>query len=615
MTKGETDPRVNEHTEFASTPPAMTVLSDQALSHKEAYLEGFDLSYRVGPVYDILRHPETRTPMAIAIYGTWGTGKTSAMKWLHGLLDVWNEKGKDEEKDKVRVWPVWFYPWKYHTKEDVWRGLVAEVIIESISVSKPTIGKVTKAAKQFGIFLGRSFVHVLAGLELEGKVPAGGPGAKLSLAGIKEVLEEYREAAHPEAGYLNEFETSLREWVNETLGKNERMVIFIDDLDRCMPEVALQVLEALKLYLNIEKLIFVVGVDREVVDKLVAEHYRKLGLDPEKSLQYLAKMFQVEVPLEPSVGQIEKFLAEQLDRIESWKKLSELQQEVFRTVTLELAGRNPREVKRLLNSASIAGAGARMMKQEKDQSLLPIEQGMQLFFVRKILTDRHTYGSLVGLPLGDKFFGEWSRIVRNNEGVGDFKRSIKLPSSLMKRTAEKGAEPEAVAERAGKRRTGEEVGDEPDLSSVPEAYRDLVRNPAFSSLLHLLGDPELGELMRIEYPSDTSAIAVATGSALPEGMIREAIARQVGKKPEDLTDEEFAKLTELDLSGLKISDLEPLRVLANLRGLDLSGTQVSDLEPLRGLGTLTLLCLVDTQVSNDQVSALLKALPKLEIFR
>lgn len=352
----EEDPRVAELEELALEPPLITVLSDQPLAREEAYRESFNLEYRVGPIYDILRHPNTRTPLAIAVYGSWGTGKTTAMKWLHGLIDTWNEKAKAE--DKVRLTPVWFYPWKYHTKEDVWRGLVAEVIIKSITVKEPSMGKVTKAARQFGIFLGRSFLHVLAGLELEAKVPGDGPGAKLSLAGVKEILEEYREAAHPEHGYLNEFEQSLSQWVDETIGKRERMVVFIDDLDRCMPEVALQVLEALKLYLNIEKLIFVVGVDRDVVDTLVANHYQQLGLDPEKSKHYLAKMFQVEVELTPSERQVEEFLAEQLQGIPYWhKELSEAEQGIFRNLVLKLAERRPREVKRLLNSALIEGVG------------------------------------------------------------------------------------------------------------------------------------------------------------------------------------------------------------------------------------------------------------------
>ncbi len=172
------------------------------------------------------------------------------------------------------------------------------------------------------------------------------------MAGIKEILAEYQEAAHPEKAYLNEFESSLETWVKNTLGKNERMVIFIDDLDRCMPEIALQVFEALKLYLNIEKLIFVLGVHKKVIDQLVKKHYKELGLDEEKSKDYLAKMFQVEVALKPTEKQISDFLDQQLVRIPYWaEQLSETEQQIFRDLVLEFAGRNPREVKRLLNSA------------------------------------------------------------------------------------------------------------------------------------------------------------------------------------------------------------------------------------------------------------------------
>lgn len=64
--------------------------ANATLSPDDAHRDSFNLSYLLGPVYDILRHPKTKTPMAIAIYGDWGTGKTTAMRWLHGLLETWN---------------------------------------------------------------------------------------------------------------------------------------------------------------------------------------------------------------------------------------------------------------------------------------------------------------------------------------------------------------------------------------------------------------------------------------------------------------------------------------------------------------------------------------------
>jgi hypothetical protein len=157
MAKSEArDKRIEEFKKFAAGKPELTVLTDHALKPQETHRDSFNLRYRLGPVYDILRYPGTQTPMAIAVYGDWGAGKTTAMKWLHGLIDEWNKSGKAEKKTKIR--PVWFYPWKYDKKEDVWRGLIAEVILASIQVKGADIGTITKAAKQFGwIVFGQEF--------------------------------------------------------------------------------------------------------------------------------------------------------------------------------------------------------------------------------------------------------------------------------------------------------------------------------------------------------------------------------------------------------------------------------------------------------------------------
>lgn len=375
MAQDHGEERRKRHKEIALEPPKIPLLSDEPLTPEDAWRDSFDLDKRLGSVYDMLRHPATQTPLTVAIYGDWGAGKTSAMRWLDSLLGVWNEDGKPPEgQEKIRVRRVWFFPWKYYTKQDVWAGLLAEVILNSIGPEKATLATVRKLAKRFGPFLGWAFLHALAGLPAMVGI-LGGLKARVVLSSAKKILAKWREAGHPEKAYLNEFEDALHQWVKNTLGSNERMVVFIDDLDRCMPEVALEVLEALKLYLNIEGLIFVVGLDPRLVSLAVESHYRRLGIWPDKGAQpdsestpagsgpgeigpkYLAKMFQVEVSLAPTEEQIERFLDEQLEGFLAWKEqLSDEEREVFRSVLRELAGLNPREVKRLVNGAMAAGA-------------------------------------------------------------------------------------------------------------------------------------------------------------------------------------------------------------------------------------------------------------------
>lgn len=481
MAKAEkqNDPGDMTFEQFVKRAPELTVLTDQPLTAEdteETFTDDpFNFRYKLGPVFDILRYRDPvpkkkgkveqrdlRTPVAILISGGWGTGKTSAMKWIEKCLKGWEPHAGSKG---ARVRPVWFYPWKYDNKEDVRRGLIAEVIINSIDVKTASTQTVINAAKQFGLFLGKSFLHVLASIKLKGQVSTGagatkaGAGAEVDLASIKEILSEYQQAAHPEKAFLNEFERTLESWVKNTLGKDERMVIFIDDLDRCMPEIALQVLEALKLYLNIEKLIFVLGVDKEVVGRLVVEHYRKLGLvdkkekdelseDKDRRLRaedkarlYLSKMFQVEIELSPTQQQVRDFLDKHLGTVPYWSdKLSTERQRLFRGLVLTLAGRNPREVKRILNSALMSGAGIQMMKAEKGKPRPTFEQGLQDFFIRRIL-QRPYYERIAGMidtDEGRSFLNDWSQFVLEQVAADPDRLNDQLPDYARKPQSREG---------------------------------------------------------------------------------------------------------------------------------------------------------------------------------
>jgi Leucine-rich repeat (LRR) protein len=59
------DPRIEELHRIARTEPIFTVLSDQALTAAEAHRDSFNLHYNLGPIFDILRHSQTATPLSI----------------------------------------------------------------------------------------------------------------------------------------------------------------------------------------------------------------------------------------------------------------------------------------------------------------------------------------------------------------------------------------------------------------------------------------------------------------------------------------------------------------------------------------------------------------------
>ncbi len=616
---------------LALKEPNFTVLSDKPLdADEDLAVENFDLDYRLGPVFDIIRNEDTKPPLAVAIYGSWGTGKTTAMRWLDGLLEKWNTSRESEGHITTRN--VWFYPWKYYNRQDVWRGLISEVILQAIDIKNADVKTVTKAAKQFGMFLGRSFLRVLEKIDIKAKVgdEKAGVGIEggLSLGAVSQIVDEYQRNVHPEKQFLNEFETTLEEWVKDTLGENKRMVIFVDDLDRCLPNVALEVLEALKLYLNIDRLIFVVGVDKEVVNKVVMEHYKKYNLDESKSGNYLSKMFQVEVSLAPSEKRIEEYVSDQLGKVHYKSKLEiksdqggPLFFDLFKGLIFSLAGRrNPREVKRLINSSLMAGAGAQVLSITRPESKLTFEQGAQIFFVRRILEKpKYDMAHIVGSASGDDFFTQWSQIVRTNPNIS---KTIKQPAEYYKeqpkRMVEAMTKPESLAdmdvermgsERGAKQRQQEDITDAFRKFAAEKdefkQYEQLVNNPKFTEYLVLLGDDELGGLMAIEYSPDIAGISETTQKGLDlsklsaDGQkILEQIAETLGKDVQDITEQDLSELEEIDLSGLGISDIRLLEKCTNLQSLELGGTQISDLEPIKGLSKLEILSLNKTQVSD-----------------
>ena len=85
-------------------------------------------------------------------------------------------------------------------------------------------------------------------------------------------------------------ETALKDWVGQDTGRPRRtIVVFIDDLDRCGERTALEICEAIKLYLDVPGIAFVLGCDLAVLARLPVPG----GSDADHVRSYLEKIIQV----------------------------------------------------------------------------------------------------------------------------------------------------------------------------------------------------------------------------------------------------------------------------------------------------------------------------------
>ena len=69
----------------------------------------------------------------------------------------------------------------------------------------------------------------------------------------------------------------LRQAIHDLSKGNRRVVIFVDDLDRCLLPNVLVVLESIKLFFDVEGCVFVVGLDSAIAERAVADKYRTLS--------------------------------------------------------------------------------------------------------------------------------------------------------------------------------------------------------------------------------------------------------------------------------------------------------------------------------------------------
>ena len=75
-------------------------------------------------------------------------------------------------------------------------------------------------------------------------------------------------------------------------GDRHRLVVLVDDLDRCEPETAYQLLEGIKIYLNLPSCVFVLAMNQRVIEGAVAKHLAPHELDQSIDLERRARVLR-----------------------------------------------------------------------------------------------------------------------------------------------------------------------------------------------------------------------------------------------------------------------------------------------------------------------------------
>lgn len=251
----------------------------------------------VEQITSVLEDNNTETPFVIAVHGEWGSGKTSLIKAVKKKLDSKIQQGNWKTLE--------FDAWEYE-RMDIVTALLHKILDVYGNNAKSLV-------KSIGSFALDAALRKSIGM---------------SKCEVKEHFQEFTRQI-----------STIREDL-EKITKGGRLIVFVDDLDRCNVDNVLDMLEAIKMFLTARGVIFVIAADMEKIERAWQLRYNnKEGL--EEGRRHIDKIFQLKLSLPPKdASQIEAFV----HKIVPNNLIS-----VERDFIIHGCPPNPRKIKRILN--------------------------------------------------------------------------------------------------------------------------------------------------------------------------------------------------------------------------------------------------------------------------
>jgi len=253
-------------------------------------------------------------PISIGVSGAWGVGKSSMIKLIRRALE------KRAEGPHSEFVFVEFNAWLYQGYDDA-RAALMEVIVTTLEKEaeerQSGLDKVQELLKRIDwLRAARLTAGSAIALGL-GLPPVGLIGEVSSLVGklvkgearqdeITELQRKTGELGSMATGFLKPKPDSsppkeiqaIREFFESALAEMKvKLVVLIDDLDRCLPPTTISTLEAIRLFLFLKNTAFVIAADDAMIKHAVRQHFA--GVDESLVISYFDKLIQVPIRVPP----------------------------------------------------------------------------------------------------------------------------------------------------------------------------------------------------------------------------------------------------------------------------------------------------------------------------
>ena len=258
-------------------------------------------------------------PVTVGVHGDWGAGKSSVLEMI--------EAGFEGE---AKVLCLKFNGWRFQGFEDAKIALI-EGIVTGLIEKRPALTAAGETVKDvfrridwlkvakkagglaFTAFTGiptpdqiQTIVGTLEGFLADPAKLATKENLEAAVEGVKGLLKPKGEG---DSTNVPEEINAFRKAFDDLLDKAgvEQLVVLIDDLDRCLPDTAIETLEAVRLFVFTSRTAFVVAADEAMIEYAVRKHFPDLPdtTGPQTyARNYLEKLIQVPFRI-PALGDTE----------------------------------------------------------------------------------------------------------------------------------------------------------------------------------------------------------------------------------------------------------------------------------------------------------------------
>ncbi len=278
---------------------------------------------------------DSKESISIGVHGDWGAGKSSILAMVEEEVKA-NIMTSKEGKTPIKAASIRFNGWQHQGFEDSKIALMSAIVSQLVNLAEThPVKEGAKNIKEIAKKLWKNinWLSVAKKIGSIGFSLATGTAPLTILTSAYETLKgavDSKEKVETTIGSIGEFiqsasvsedTSSLKEF--EEFRKNfidlldaagiDKLIVIIDDLDRCLPTVAIETLESIRLFMFMEKTAFVIGADEVMIRYAVKKHFpdmeRETGVNTSNSFadKYLEKLIQIPFKI-PALGQIEAHL-------------------------------------------------------------------------------------------------------------------------------------------------------------------------------------------------------------------------------------------------------------------------------------------------------------------